>query len=311
MSAHKKAGSENSGNNPEGIAELLAFAVKCLENTGLTKFELRVGYLEILKNILNSWKIPLEIQAKLMISIDKGDLESLRIMLEDTGLEETKIVIFSDLVQTKINASDFDDHYKILTGQFPSIIEHLDRFRKVLGFLSRFGLDEITVDLGIARGLDYYTGIVFEIDVPTLGAEKQVCGGGEYSLDEMFKLKDVACSGFAIGFDRVVLAFELESLKTPENALDVYIISLSPPGLEKGIELAMQLRSAGIKVDLDIKGRNMSKNLKFASSQGAKFAIFIGEDELKKGVVLVRNMGSGEQEMIKFESLTEYFSKCK
>lgn len=293
--------------SPEGIAELIVFATQCLTNAGLTNFELRVGYLEILKSIMNKSNIQPELQAEIMIIIDKGDLDSLRTELENAGLEQERIDAFLELVQFKYKSSEFEDRYKILTEQFPTIKAHLDRFQKVIYFLNIFGLDNYTIDLGIARGLDYYTGIVFEIDVPVLGAEKQVCGGGEYSLDELFNLKDTPCSGFAIGFDRVVLAYELEGVTTPDQDLDIFIIPLAQSGLEKAIEISSKLRKAGFKLDLDIRGRNMSKNLKFASSRGVKFVVFIGDNELKEGLALVRNMADGEQKKIKFEKIIEHF----
>jgi histidyl-tRNA synthetase len=170
-------------------------------------------------------------------------------------------------------------------------------------------MTETIIDLGIARGIDYYTGIVFEIDVPKLGAEKQVCGGGEYSLDELFGLKDSQSSGFAIGFDRLVLANELEGKESSQPYLDIFIVPLNQPSLNKAIELSNQLRSAGFKVEFDVKNRNMSKNLKFASSRNTKFAIFIGDDELKNDTALIRAMATGEQNNIKFVDLCKYFEK--
>jgi histidyl-tRNA synthetase len=290
-------------NNPEGIAELLAFATFCLKNLGLKNFELRVGYLEILKFILNDWQIPKDVQSNLMINIDKGDIEALKSQLEEFSIDETKIILFSDLIQSKFKSSEFEEKQKLFAGQFPIIADLFNRFSKVIDCLNKFGIKDCTIDLGIARGLDYYTGIVFEIDVPALGAEKQVCGGGEYSLDELFKLKDGACSGFAIGFDRIVLAYELEGLDAPKQNLDIYISPLSEPGLVKAMEISSNLRGAGYCVDLDIKGRNMSKNLKFASSKMAKFVMFVGENELSEGIALVRDMTTGEQLKIKFEDL--------
>jgi histidyl-tRNA synthetase len=294
---------------PEAIAELIAFSYACILNNNLKDFELRIGYLQILKIILDSWNIPTETQAKLMVLIDKGDIDSLQAMLEEAELPDTQVLIFSDLVQDKINADDLDDRCKMLNQQFPMITDKLDRLRSIIKYLQIFGVKDITVDLGIARGLDYYTGVVFEIDVPKLGAEKQVCGGGEYSLDELLNLKDVACSGFAIGFDRIALAYDLEDLQVPEKGLDIYIVPLTPAGLEKGIEISKQLRDAGLNIDLDIKGRNMSKNLKFASSRSVKFVIFIGEDELKNGSALIRTMDSGEQSNVKFNALVDHFGK--
>ena len=301
-------GAELIGTNEAvAIAELIAFAHACITNNNLKNFELRIGYLEILKKILTSWEIPVGLQAKLMIVIDKGDLDSLQGILNDAGLTEAQITTFSELVQDKFNLSDSKDRFKVLSERFPMITEYLDRLKNIIGFLQVFGIQEVTIDLGIARGLDYYTGIVFEIDVHSLGAEKQVCGGGEYSLDEIFDLKDVSCAGFAIGFDRIALAYELEGRQALKTELDIFIIPLTKPGLEKAVEISNQLRNAGFNVDLDLKSRNMSKNLKFASSRGAKFVIFLGEDELTHSSALIRAMSTGDQNTVKFEELIEYF----
>jgi histidyl-tRNA synthetase len=291
---------------PEGIAELVAFAHACLSNSELTNFEIRIGHIEILKNILNEWKIPEDTQAELMTLIDKGDLATLENILEKHEVVDTDVNMFSGLIQYKFSSSEMDEQFKIINNQFPIISHNLDRLKSVIGFLKFFNVNDLTIDFGIARGIDYYNGIVFEIDVAALGAEKQVCGGGEYSLDELFNLQDIACSGFAIGFDRLALAYEQEGLSTPGSDLDIYIIPILETAMDKVIEISSQLRAAGFSVEMDIKGRNMSKNLKFASSRKAKHTIFVGEDELKAGEALVRIMASGEQSNIKFENLVEH-----
>ena len=296
---------------PEGIAELIAFAFSCLINSKLTNFEIRIGNIEIIKNILNNWKIPKDTQAELMTLIDKGDLATLEAILEKHEVTDTDVNMFSELIQYKFKRSEIDEQFKVINNQFPIISKNLDRLKSVIDFLKSFNVDDLTIDLGIARGIDYYTGIVFEIDVLSLGAEKQVCGGGEYSLDELFNLKDISCSGFAIGFDRLTLAFEQEGLTTPGLDLNIYIIPLIVTALDKAIELSSQLRAAGFSVEMDIKGRNMSKNLKFASSRNAQYTIFIGEDELEAGEALVRIMASGEQANIKFENLVEHLKNTK
>jgi histidyl-tRNA synthetase len=305
-------GAELIGTNaPEGIAELIGFASACMVSAKIANFELRVGNIEILKELLNSWKISPELQAELMIFIDKADIDSIQSILEKEGVSETQVAIFSDMVSYKFPVSDFEERFQILIKQLPMIEQTLARLKTVVELLKVFGKDDLTVDLGIARGIDYYTGIVFEIDVPALGAEKQVCGGGEYSLDEMFNLKDVFCSGFAMGFDRLVMAQEMEGIKPPAAGLDVYIIPLSLPALKKAIEMSTELRNAGLMVELDIKGRNMSKNLKFASSRRARYVVFIGDDELKTNKALIREMDSGDQNSVIFEELADYFQNKK
>jgi histidyl-tRNA synthetase len=294
---------------PEGIAELITLACTSLSNVGLKTYELRIGYLEILKTLLSNWEIFGNTQHEFFTALDKGDVESLRIILEDSGLLKEDIDGFFNLVQNKFSIVEFHERKKSLSEQFSGISEYLERIEKVIDFLKLFKIEEFTIDLGIARGLDYYTGIVFEIDVDSLGAEKQVCGGGEYSLDELFKLQGASSSGFAIGFDRVVMAFELENLEPPKLDLDIFMIPLSEQGLKKAIDLAQQLRLADFKVDIDIKNRNMSKNLKYASSRMAKFAVFIGENELKENIAMVREMTSGEQVKVKQDEILDYFKK--
>ena len=295
--------------NPEGIAELIKLACNCLTNAGLNSYVLRVGDLNILKSILKDWEIFGETQKKFLTALDKGDIDSVRIILEDTGRSPDDVDAFFALIQAKKSSIEFNQRADQLVNLFPDIEQYLTRLKDVIRFLRLFGISEFNIDLGIARGLDYYIGIVFEIDVETLGAEKQVCGGGEYSLEELFDLKNIACSGFAIGFDRVVLAVELQGVSKAEYDLDIFIIPLSKEGLEKTIELAQPLRDAGYKVDFDIKGRNISKNLKYANGKNAKYALFIGEDELAKNSGLLREMESGEQKDVKFDELVEFFQK--
>jgi histidyl-tRNA synthetase len=183
---------------PEGIAELIALACTSLSNVGLRTYELRIGYLEILKTLLSNWEIFGNTQREFFITLDKGDVESLRIILEDSGLLKEDIDGFFNLVQNKFNVVDFHERKKSLNAQFSGINEYLERIEKVIDFLKLFKIEEFTIDLGIARGLDYYTGIVFEIDVGSLGAEKQVCGGGEYSLDELLIFRVLQAQGLQL-----------------------------------------------------------------------------------------------------------------
>jgi histidyl-tRNA synthetase len=292
---------------PEGIAELIKLACSCLTNVGLKNFELRVGDLQILNKILTNWDIFGDTQRKFFTALDKGDSETVTIILEDSGRSPDDVDIFFNLIQERVSSEHFKERKDLLLSKFPELELNLERFGNVVDFLKLLDISGFTIDFGIARGLDYYTGIVFEIDVESLGAEKQVCGGGEYSLNELFNLKDMTSSGFAIGFDRVVLAAENEGVIGESEGLDIFIISLTAPGLHKAMELVCVLREAGFKVEFDIKGRNMSKNLKFASGKMAKFAMFLGDDELDKGSALIRQMTSGEQIEIGFDNVVEYF----
>jgi histidyl-tRNA synthetase len=149
--------------------------------------------------------------------------------------------------------------------------------------------------------------MVFEIDVPKLGAEKQVCGGGAYVLTEMFGLEPLTSTGFAIGFDRVLLALEKQGTELPGKQLTAYIIPMGDEALESALNLTYKLRENNISTDISLAKRNISKEMKRADALNVKFTLIIGEDELKKGTVKVKDMGSGEQKEIVYEKVLDFF----
>ena len=176
-----------------------------------------------------------------------------------------------------------------------------DSLAMVSRILDESGIGHI-IDFGIARGLDYYTGIVFEIDVPSLGAEKQICGGGEYNLNELFSMNVKGTSGFAIGFDRLLLALENDGVDFAIPAPLVGIVPMS--GCEvTAFTLASGLRRAGVGTELEVAGKGLKKSLKRMNELGVKFTVIIGERELEKGNVILRDMTSGEQEEIALQDV--------
>ncbi|MCD4797923.1 MAG: ATP phosphoribosyltransferase regulatory subunit, partial [Methanosarcinales archaeon] len=153
------------------------------------------------------------------------------------------------------------------------------------------GLD-YTVNFGIARGLDYYTGMVFEIYSSGLGAQNQVCGGGSYRLAHLFGGKEVESTGFALGFDRV-----MEVCTTEPPAEDRAVVVCFDETRKEGIRIADSLREHLI-VDVDVMGRSFSAQLKFANTVRARWAVIVGEDEVAQGKVALKDMESGKQELL-------------
>ena len=183
--------------------------------------------------------------------------------------------------------------------------------QEFMGCLSLLGVKNCQLDLGIVRGLDYYTGMVFEIDAPALGAEKQVAGGGSYDLVPLFGGEQVFTTGFAIGFDRILIAREKESTITIDAGIDAYVVPMSDGTRKTAIELVAALRKSGLSVDFDIMRRSLSKNLKYAASIGARNVVIIGDKELAKGAATLRDMATGEQKEISMASIAEAISRKK
>jgi histidyl-tRNA synthetase len=189
--------------------------------------------------------------------------------------------------------------------------ESLDYLRQLDAALAQYGISpsDYAFDMGVVRGLDYYTGMVFEIDSPNLGAENKVGGGGSYALAEVFGGDAVPQTGFALGLDRLVMAADAEEVATPFDRLDAYIIPIGEAVRGRSVELLARLRASGLRADIDLVGRGPSKNLDYANAISARYAILLGERELKGNAVALRDMATGEQKQVSLESLVEAIAK--
>src|SRR5207249_2334782 len=177
-----------------------------------------------------------------------------------------------------------------------------------IGTMRAIGLRQVKArigNIGVVRGLDYYTGMVFEIDSPNLGAEKQVGGGGAYNLAEVFGGERIAQTGFALGLDRLVMSAEAEKTIEPPRRLDAYVVPIGEGAQRKAIEVLTSLRAAGLGADIDLVGRGPSKNLDYANAIGARFAVLLGERELKAGRATVREMATGAQREVALDDLAD------
>lgn len=186
---------------------------------------------------------------------------------------------------------------KGLLGSSGPVGEAIERFEAVLDALVWFGVRNYVVDMSIVRGLEYYTGTVFEIDFPPLGAQKQVCGGGRYDkLIEEFGGPSLPAVGFAFGIDRLVLAFERSGAELPvKPRCDVYIAPVSPEVLDYAVKVAEALRSAGIKAEVSLMRKKLREELSLADKLGARLAIIVGPREREEGRVMLRDMATREQ----------------
>jgi len=226
--------------------------------------------------------------------IDKSLFDDLHLALGDSGLSEEASGQFLHLLQT----TSLSEIKEFFHGDELAAHE-LVLMETVLGILSdAFQVTEYEIKLGIVRGLDYYKGIVFEIDAPVLSAEKQLCGGGSYELVSLFGGTEVPTAGFAIGFDRTILALEAEGFVFPRQSLDIYIIPVSQDMIPTTITIAQQLRKEGVSVDFDQLRRGMGKSLKYAAARNAEKVIIVGPKELEHQSVTLRDMKTGTQEIV-------------
>jgi histidyl-tRNA synthetase len=293
------------GGEHESDADIIACAVNSLENAGLKKFVVRIGHLGTIRGLL--WEIGIEGEehSKCMQLIDKGEKEELFTILKAKSPSNLGIDRIKALLDLENSKTVYQAARKIVAGNRKAT-KAIDSLERILKILEALGIENYVVDLGIARGLDYYTGMVFEIDVPTLGAEKQVCGGGAYKLATLFGAEETTSTGFAIGFDRVIMALDLQETEIPIKKVATYIIPLGEPAKIEAMKIATSLRKNGISCNAALMDRNISKHMKHANSINAKFTIIIGENELSSRQASIKNMQSGEQHNVPFDRIVEH-----
>ena len=164
-----------------------------------------------------------------------------------------------------------------------------------------------TLDTRLVRGLDYYTRTAFEIAYPPLGAQSAVAGGGRYDgLVEELGGSPTPAVGFAAGIERVLLALTQQNLLPEEPpAADVFIIALGAAAGATAFPLLHDLRRGGVRALMDYAGRSMKAQMKQANKAGARYAVILGEDELRSGTAALRDMTESTQETIPLADMVQ------
>ncbi|MHC1624927.1 MAG: histidine--tRNA ligase [Methermicoccaceae archaeon] len=262
-------------------AELMALAHRLVMLVGVTT-TVKVSHLGIMSSILS--ELDEGTRSMAMHCIDKRDIPALHELLPSDVLERVEQLlslgggdpfdILSEAVEIA-GTSKAEQAGNTLT----SVLKNLEMYET-----------PFDIDFGIVRGLDYYRGVVFEMYAEGLGAQNQVCGGGSYSLTELFGGESTPTCGFGIGFDRL---FEVTTVK-PVKREKVVVVSAG--AYEYAVEVACKLRQhLRWSVEMEVMDRHVREQLKHANAIGASYAVIVGPRERDMGLVTLRNLESGEQ----------------
>ncbi len=193
----------------------------------------------------------------------------------------------------------------------PMMVDHLcpdcsGHFAQVQRHLGELGV-EYRLNPRIVRGLDYYTKTVFEVVHPKLGAQAVVWAGGRYDgLTAELGGKPTPGVGFAMGMERILIVLnELGVALPPALRMDVFVAALGEPARQVCLPMLYRLRSLGLSADIDYLGRSLKAQMKLAGRHHAKFVIIVGDDELARGVVKLKDMDAGTQGEVSVEKLLE------
>lgn len=271
-------------------AECIAAVSRALSNLGLKKFNIRVNNRKILNGLAKS------------LGLEKKSSEIFRVLdkLEKIGEIETA----KELRKIDVKAEKI---LKTINVGFQSLdpsTEGMDELQSLVSGCKRFGV-KVTPDLSLVRGLDYYTGSIFEIEAGEgIGS---IAGGGRYdNLICLLGGQETPAVGISIGVDRLSEVLKA-SFKKPSQVL---VASVKPELLDESIKLATQLRQAGISCLTDVSGKGLRKQLDYVNSAGLQWVIFVGPDEVKAKSFTLRDMRTGKESKLGTKALIEALQKA-
>ncbi|WP_238988304.1 histidine--tRNA ligase [Spiroplasma sp. BIUS-1] len=266
-------------------SEIICLSSTILNTIGLDNHTIHINYLvngEQRKNYINDLKKYLEPKELCDDCKRRIDTNPLRVL--DCKVDSKK---FSDVVDMKDYLSDEDKKY----------------FENLISNLKNIGINPV-VDKMLVRGLDYYTGFVYEVKDKK---GSTLLGGGRYDeLVNQLGNVELPAAGFGLGMERILIALQEEEIYISEPvSLDAYIIGLSEKAKQFANILMLMLRKSGLKVDFDFMNRSMKSAFKQSEKLNSKNIIIIGDNELKENVVVIKNQITKEEKKVAFEKIVD------
>ncbi len=288
-------------------AEIPAVIYRTFSTLGLKRFQIRVNN----RKILNGF------YAMLGLSEKAGDIMRTVDKLDKIGPEKVKGLLLEEEIGLTADQADEILAFIAITGTNEEILEKLaaykgrhelfdlgyEELQAVVSCLSAFGVpqENFAVDLTIARGLDYYTGTVYEttmVDYPEIGS---ICSGGRYdNLAEYYTDRKLPGVGISIGATRLFYVLEEQGLLNPAQPTapaDVLVIPMADDFV-KAVEVATALRDAGIRTQLYTEKKKFKAKIGYADKLSIPYVVFLGEDEIANQVITLKDMTSGEQKTL-------------
>lgn len=230
--------------------------------------------------------------------------------LKQKGFDEEAFTKLSPLLELSGGIDEQLDTLESLLSDQPLAIDGITHLRDVLRFVSPLHVSNMTFDLTLARGLNYYTGIIFEVAPPKTVAMGSIGAGGRYDdLTALFGLKDMHGLGISFGLDRLCMVLEELDLfpTTLQQAVDVVVLHFGDRYVQDLIPYIAKCRAAGLRVLMYPSNHKLKKQMQFANQSNAPWVLFYGEEEQKEGVLSVKNMSDGTTEIIKLDAFDTSF----
>ena len=280
--------------SPVVEVEMLSAVSEVLQTLGFNDFTIQLNHRELLTAALNFVPIDPSLHTSALVAMDKLDKvgpDGVRNEMVERGISEeaaSKVLEFFE--------RGWDFYSTVPAGT--AAVENIRSIQDLCESTAARGHVQFTPRL--ARGLSYYTGAIMEVAVPDLAGS--LGGGGRYDgLIGMFSGEQIPACGFSLGLERILVVMAERNMFPPalaSTAADVMVTLFEGEPVESALRLAADLRSAGLRVDVYPEPDKLGKQFKYAASRGVKFVTIEGGDERARGVVTVKDMSSGEQQVV-------------
>ncbi|MEM2050249.1 MAG: histidine--tRNA ligase [Thermoproteota archaeon] len=302
----KQGGFEIFGSkSPLADAEILEISSRLMESLGIKDYYIKIGHEGVLRAALTHFNIEERVQDRVLGLIDKERLTEAFEILSSLQKGREAINILRSLWEIK--SRDPDEAFRRageVLKEIPEAVDQLENLREIIELAQASKVGEFLVDMGFARGLDYYTGMIFEVYVKNL--KIAVNGGGRYDKLAGLLGWDVPAVGCAPGVDRLSLAMDEKTV--PRDDLVCMVVSMVKEGDILAVKLAGTLRMRGVPTLVDYTRRDVSKALSYASKRNVKYVALIGSREVENNIITLKNMETGSQEELGIEQVIEKLS---
>ena len=287
---------------PEADAEIILLANSLLKNVGLVGYALRLGHVGVVRGLLNQEGVENKTQNAILQKMDKKEYDAAFALITSEKCRNT----LRGLVDLKgETAFETIEKMREYTKNYDEASASVENLYAILKLVTESGCEIRAVDPAFARGLEYYTGMIFELYVPEL--DTALGGGGRYDkLIEAFGGEATPAVGMAAGIDRIALAMQTQktALKKTQQK-KVMVIPVREEQKGEALKIVQTLRNAGFPAEFEVMGRKMAKALEDADKRKVDYAIIVGERELKEGKVVVKDLANRTQSEVKIEELSE------
>jgi histidyl-tRNA synthetase len=292
---------------PEADAEILALTDSLLKEIGVKSYYFKIGHVGVLRNILSHEGIAEDQQNSIMQLLDKKQWDDALNVAKTAGCPKGSLDTLETLFKIRGEYSETitTEISEVVKG-YPDALKSVTNLSEILSLLKNGGVEvNLVIEAGFARGLEYYTGMVFEIYAS--GLDIAVGGGGRYDkLIELFGGGQIPAVGVAPGIDRLSLALQKQVSAVQASVENrVLVVAVDSSMLGEAFKVSSMLRKKGVIVELETMGRSVSKALSDADRRGITHAVIVGSKEIKEDKVVLRFMKERTQETVPLEQLSK------